>query len=1071
MKSLTTKTALLLFGSGMAALIYQMAWLRDLRYVFGTSTYATASVLAIFMGGLGFGGLFIGKRLNHHPNPLRVYAILELIIAGYAIMTPFLIHFVEYVYIASGGSMALGLPAATAFRLVLSVLVLGIPTFLMGGTLPATAKAVATHVFTPQRRRSDGARRHLGILYGVNTFGGVCGVILSTFFLFEMFGTHITLWSAATINAVVGLLALYWARSFPSPPASVTPPTSKKEQHDNVPAVKLPPPNNDLFINLTTCLLGFVFLLMELVWYRMLAPILGGSTYTFGLILAVALFSIAIGGFFHSFTRFRNRHLLPLLALTCALEAIFLAIPFAFGDWLAVFTALLYPLEWLGLSGQMFKWLLITSIVVMPPALVAGYQFPLCITLLGKSHKDIALHTGHIYASNTTGAILGSLAGGFGLIPLLGAPGCWSAAIILLCFLCLTTLVIAQRSGQISWRNFPPIFMLGLTVMLLLTNGPTAAWRHSGIGASRTNIMAHSSFNEIMDWMNKQRRHTIWEQDGLESSVALNNGYGLSFLLNGKNDGNAKVDAPTQVMAPLVSAILHPEPENAMIVGLGTGSSAGWLADIGSMQRVDVIELEPIVTKFAELCAPVNRNVMKNDKVELIFGDAREVLLTSKQQYDLIFSEPSNPYRAGIASLYTREFYEAVAKRLEPDGFFSQWVQSYEIDGKTIRTIYNTLGSVFPYIETWETEKNDLLFVCSREEIPYRVDVLRRRIKEEPFRTALTATWGATDLEGFLARYVAGAPFAKQIRKQDQDTDIINTDNRTLIEFAFARNLGKEQIFSPDILRIAAQEIRADRPPIRSGFVDWRLVAENAMLTVPLVNQEITLNPAMRGDKQQRALAFNQFLRSNLPAALDAWRKQSRQPGYPLELIMVAEASAEIGDNTVLTMAEKLRESWPVAIDAILARYFWRRGDRDQAVTRLVDFFTKVRTDPWVPTIVLDHALNLANEMSWQQPDIARQMYTTLIDPFSVYMLNQKRMDIRLEIASWLKPSYTVAALHEYEPYPYWSNDFLYYRHQYYKNEKDPLTAKARHEMSIYLTHSSKSFSGKTSTKRISIRK
>ncbi|MCK4837447.1 MAG: hypothetical protein KAS94_01525, partial [Desulfobulbaceae bacterium] len=316
----------------------------------------------------------------------------------------------------------------------------------------------------------------------------------------------------------------------------------------------------------------------------------------------------------------------------------------------------------------------------------------------------------------------------------------------------------------------------------------------------------------------------------------------------------------------------------------------------------------------------------------------------------------------------------------------------------------------------------------------------------------------ATDLEGFLARYVAGTPFATKISKQNHKPNIINTDNQTLIEFAFARTLGKEQIFSPDILRIAAQEIKADRPPVRGGFVDWRLVAENALLTIPLVNQEIPLNLAMRGDQQQRALAFNQFRQGNLPAALDAWRKQSRQPEYPMELMMVAEASAEIGDSSALTMAEKLHASWPATIDAILARYFWRRGDRDQAIMRLVDFFIRVRTDPWVPNIIIDHALNLANEMSWQQPDIARQMHTALAEHFSVYIMEQKRMDIRLEISSWLNQSYTVAVLHEYEPYPYWNSDFLYYRYQYYKATNDPLTEKARHELNIYLTHSAKTF-------------
>lgn len=136
----------------------------------------------------------------------------------------------------------------------------------------------------------------------------------------------------------------------------------------------------------------------------------------------------------------------------------------------------------------------------------------------------------------------------------------------------------------------------------------------------------------------------------------------------------------------------------------------------------------------------------------------------------------------------------------------------------------------------------------------------------------------------------------------------------------------------------------------------------------------------------------------------------------------------------------------------------------------MTDFFIRVRTDPWVPTITLDHALDLANEMSWQQPDIALKMHLALAEPFSVYMLEQKRMDIRLEIASWLKPSYTVSVLHEYEPYPYWNRNFLYYRHQYYKDLNDPLTEKARHELNIYLTHTSQPFAEETNTQDLYLR-
>lgn len=168
---------------------------------------------------------------------------------------------------------------------------------------------------------------------------------------------------------------------------------------------------------------------------------------------------------------------------------------------------------------------------------------------------------------------------------------------------------------------------------------------------------------------------------------------------------------------------------------------------------MDVAELEPDILEVARRCAPVNRNVLSNPKVRTIIADAREVLLTSPEQYDLIVSEPSNPFRAGVASLYTREFYQAVSRRLAPGGIFSQWIQAYEIDTQTVRTIYATLASVFPQVETWQTMGKDLLVVCSLAPRNYSVPQLRRRLASEPFRTALLVSWGAIDLEGFLSRF------------------------------------------------------------------------------------------------------------------------------------------------------------------------------------------------------------------------------------------------------------------------------------------------------------------------------
>ena len=180
------------------------------------------------------------------------------------------------------------------------------------------------------------------------------------------------------------------------------------------------------------------------------------------------------------------------------------------------------------------------------------------------------------------------------------------------------------------------------------------------------------------------------------------------------------------------------------MVGLGTGDTAGWLAAVPSIERVDAVELEPAILKVAEICAPVNRHALENPKLHVIIGDGRELLLTLRAKYDWSVSEPSNPYRAGVANLFTREFYQSIKNRLNPGGIFLQWVQTYSVDDRTIEIFYRTLGSVFPNIESWQTEEGDLLLAASQEPIRYDVDTLRERLASDPFKEAILAAWEAT---------------------------------------------------------------------------------------------------------------------------------------------------------------------------------------------------------------------------------------------------------------------------------------------------------------------------------------
>ena len=320
----------------MCGLVFQVAWFREFRLVFGASTAASSAVLAVFMGGLGIGNAVLGKRADRARSPLALYALLELSIALAAALSPLLIDLLHGLYISLGGQLALGFPAATAVRLAISALVLGVPTFLMGGTLPAAVRAVTVC--------EDQQRRGAALLYGANTLGAVVGALGSTFFALEFFGTRKTLWLACLVNLCTalsraGTVAL---RRRPRQPGvrGANAPESGENEKTLRPARRLARPRCRRTSSMSSAgIAGFAFFLMELVWYRMLGPILGGTTFTFGLILAVALAGIGLGGAAYALFFRRAPVSLHGLALTCVLEACCIAIPFALGDRLAILAA------------------------------------------------------------------------------------------------------------------------------------------------------------------------------------------------------------------------------------------------------------------------------------------------------------------------------------------------------------------------------------------------------------------------------------------------------------------------------------------------------------------------------------------------------------------------------------------------------------------------------------------------------------------------------------------------------------------------------------------------------------
>jgi spermidine synthase len=1036
MKNPAWPVGLMLGLSGFAALVMQVAWLREFRLVFGSSTAASAAVLAIFMAGLGVGNAVLGRRADRLVNPLGWCAGLLLGIALSGAATPLLVDLARTLYVGLGGQLRLGLTGATAVRIVLTVAVLGAPTFLMGGVLPAAVRAVI--------EPGDRQRRSIGWLYGLNELGALLGAGGSTFALLESFGTRGTLWVAVVADGCAALLAFGLSRNAsavvasPAAPAVVDQPARDVDAASDHPASPLP-------LYATAGLLGFVFLLMELVWYRMLAPLLGGSVYTFGLILTLVLAGIALGGWAYALVARAWRPSRTALAVSIALEGLALAVPFALGDRLAIFAVLVSELRDFGFGGGVTAWTLIAAPVVLPTAIISGFQFPLLVALLGTGDHAVGRQLGNAFAWNTAGGIAGSLAGGFGLLPWLSAVGAWRAMVLTLAGLSLLLLLLSWRSRRHAGAALLAVAAAVAALIAIGSLGPTAVWRHGAIGAGRF-VLVDSSPNGLRDQTNALRRATIWECEGLESSIALFADNGLSFYINGKSDGNAVEDAATQIMLSLAGALLHPDPRTALVVGLGSGESAGWLAEVESIERVEVIELEPAMAAVARACSAANRQVLDNAKVSVRYGDARELLFTAPEHYDLIVSEPSNPYRAGVATLFTREFYSALRQRLATGGLFVQWLQTYEIDGRSVRTVIATLRSVFAHVELWQSRSGDLLLVCSTEPVEHDVDRMRAGIGQAPFDAALANVWRANDVEGVLSHYLAGPRFVDAVAALPDVQ--LNTDDKNVLEYGLARSLGRANLFSMSELRESAARLKDDRPATRAA-VDWQRVTVGQLALCVATGEAISAAVELTDEQRLRLTAHYRFRHGQWNDAVNAFGVQPFPPADLAEVRMLARAYAELGIPLAGPWIEQLTASLPTDAELISALLAARTGQPGVAVERLLASFDRLHHDPW-PEDLASIGLALARELSIGDARRSRRLRAALEEPFAARLLESQRLATKLAVADELSGEAQAKDIGDFEPHVPWTRGFLRQRAAVYASTGNPLSGAAARDLQAF---------------------
>ncbi len=1038
----------LLMLSGASALTYQIVWLRELKLIFGATTMASAAVLAVFMAGIGVGNLFFGKRVDLSVAPIRFYARLELAIAIWVAFTPWLIDLVTAGYIWCGGQATLGPGLAQFARLAGTAFVLFGPTFLMGGTIPAAAKAVSG--------TDDPDRLRLAWVYGLNTIGAVGGAFFSAFYLLEWFGNRNLVWLATTLNIIVALLALAYTKKLSSRVRPV-----KSSAHPSRPAAsrEMPgeAPTGDApefaMVCLASCTVGFVFFLMELVWYRMLGPLLGGTTYTFGIILCSALLGIGLGGAAYSLLGRKWKPTLGFLALTCCFEALALIVPFCIGDGVALYVLHQQAIPVVDFAEQIWRWSLVASLVIVPAAIIAGFQFPLMISLAGVGRTNVGKHVGWTFASNTVGAIGGSLAGGFLLMPLLSAPGLWRLSVAVLLSLAAACLIGWSRRNR-NWV-LATVAVGVLAFLGLFAAGPSACWRHAGIGAGRA-ILEGIDPNSDQEFVNRCNRVVIWEAEGIESSMAITATDGLAFVINGKSDGNAYEDAGTQIGLGLLGPLVHESPQSALVIGLGTGESAGWLASTQKVQQVDVVELEPNVVEMARRCKNLNQGLLENPKFKLHVNDAREYLLTAPEQYDLVVSEPSNPYRAGIANLYTVDFYSAVRQRLKSDGLFLQWLQAYEIDPETVFIVMATIRESFPNVQLWQTKARDLVFVCGDSSALEKlsVDQLQRRLEDPNLGMGLRSAWRIDDVEGVLAHHICSEKTIDDLLSQTSRT--VNTDSHNYLEYSFAKSLGTSaRRFDASAMYQRAMELNDHLPSSTIPFVNEALLRQRRIAMYVHLGQTVPDEAQSRPELANRVNAYNAYLAQQYPDALRWFDGVEIDGSCPIERTIFAHVQAENAIQVDAPLLDRIGAFCPPEEHALNVVHAARIGDIDGLLKHLDLYIDASRTNAWSMNRLMRAPLMAAASIAESNPAVARVLFDGLQEPFADYRLDEDRTLIRYFVADSLGSEPAIEALGALEPFVPWKGWVLENRWKLYSAAGNPLADRARKDLEKFKRHSS----------------
>ncbi|MDB4968333.1 MAG: hypothetical protein JWN44_4022 [Myxococcales bacterium] len=795
-------TALVLacfFLSGASGLVFEAVWTRELTLVFGSTALAMSTVLSVFMGGLALGSWLAGRLVDRLGDRLRAYALAEAGVGIYALVVPLVLGgypaLNAAMYRVLGGS-AVGLSLA---RFIAAALLLLIPTTLMGATLPILSRHFV---------RDDGSSvaGTVGRLYAINTFGAVVGTFIGGFVLLPGAGVRATNYAAAATNLVLAG-AVWLARRRLA---------AQKRQDDDDGVVILPPapaanaapvflatPLQRRMALIAFALSGAIAMVDQVLWTRALAIIIGSSVYSFTLILLAFLVGLAGGAAILSRLTARTSRPMEWLAGVHLATAAMIGLSYLVMDKLpSAFLALLRGGQF-SVDGIIFCQFLLAALAVLPATLCMGGVLPLTVRVVAGSLESVGRDVGTAYSINTLGAILGSFAAGFIVLPIAGLQLGLGIGALLTVALAGALLVAAEPRP----RRIIAAVLLPLVAVAAMRALPRWSLAHFSAGLFRVSIA-----KDIIASNKWALPELVYYHDGIATTVSVERwSKTVALKNNGKVDASNGDDMSTQIMVGLMPFTFwnaaHPDTTRkprAAVIGFGSGVTIGAVTQY-PIEHADVVELEPaVVTAGAKYFAPWNHQPEKNPRVKVIIGDGRNFLTQASDKYDVIVSEPSNPWITGVSNLFTVDYWRLARGRLADDGVFCQWAQLYEMSSKNIKIILRSFAEVFPYTYVFSAEdlSSDVILVATNHPLPLDVAALSRNFIDPTLRAELKrgGVESAEDIVAYLLltpdeipAFTAGSP--------------LNTDDEAIIEFAAPRDLlGSTRTADPYLARVYASE-------------------------------------------------------------------------------------------------------------------------------------------------------------------------------------------------------------------------------------------------------------------------